>query len=134
MLCQPLKKPGLVNTFVCHCSDCHKITATTFATNFSARRDHIRFVRGNDLLQTLAQSKTITSGNTMTNHFCSKCGTLMARDSSHYPHLWILRLGTVDDFTLANGPLRPRREIFTKHRVPWLAPVKDAKQYYEMWD
>jgi hypothetical protein len=31
----PTQGPGLLSTFVCHCTDCRKITASMFASNFS---------------------------------------------------------------------------------------------------
>jgi hypothetical protein len=34
----------------------------------------MRFTRGEDVLKQFAQSKTIETGNTMTDHFCSNCG------------------------------------------------------------
>jgi hypothetical protein len=30
---QPVEGDGLVNTHVCHCKDCRKVTATMFASN-----------------------------------------------------------------------------------------------------
>ena len=44
----------------------------------------------------------------MTNYFCSVCGTLMYRVSSGFPDKLIPRIGTVDDFNLQEGVLRPR--------------------------
>lgn len=32
---QPTKGPGFKGTFVCHCTDCRKISGSMFATNFS---------------------------------------------------------------------------------------------------
>ncbi len=34
----PLSKPGLVDTFVCHCTDCRKITASMFAIKLDCAR------------------------------------------------------------------------------------------------
>jgi hypothetical protein len=30
---QPVEGEGLVNTHICHCKDCRKVTATMFASN-----------------------------------------------------------------------------------------------------
>ncbi|ETN45646.1 uncharacterized protein HMPREF1541_09478 [Cyphellophora europaea CBS 101466] len=129
----PLKKPGLVNTFLCHCADCHKITATMFATSFTVKNDAIRWLRGKETLTKLAQSKTIPTGHVMTNHFCPKCGTLMARDSSGFPDVSFLRQGTVDNFSLTDGQMHPELEIFVKQRADWIKPLPGAKQFEEMW-
>ncbi|KAI4162960.1 MAG: hypothetical protein LQ342_003471 [Letrouitia transgressa] len=124
----PTQGPGLVDTFVCNCTDCRKITASMFASNFTVADTHLKHLRGRDGLKTFGQSRTIASGNTMTNYFCSTCGTLMYRVGSAFPGKNILRIGTVDDFHLHETKLRPRVEQFTKDRVSWLCGVEGTKQ------
>src|SRR5271156_5901319 len=70
----PTEGPGLLGSFVCHCTDCRKITASMFASNFVVLDAHLTHVRGRDNLTSFGQSKTIASGNRMTNFFCSTCG------------------------------------------------------------
>ncbi|KAF2670111.1 hypothetical protein BT63DRAFT_446559 [Microthyrium microscopicum] len=122
----PLQAPGLLSTFLCHCTDCRKITASTFSSIFSIRDTHLTHVRGQENLTAFAQTKTIASGNLMTNYFCKICGTLMYRIGSKGAHL--LRIGTVDDFHLHETKLRPRREIWCKDRIGWLSPLEGAAQ------
>lgn len=124
----PTEGPGLLSTTLCHCTDCRKITASMFASNFSVLDTHLTHIRGRENLKTYAQSQTITSGNLMTNYFCSTCGTLMYRVSEGYPGRSILRIGTVDDFSLHVTKLKPRRETHVKDRVSWLSPVEGVKQ------
>ncbi|KAI9658127.1 MAG: hypothetical protein M1831_003972 [Alyxoria varia] len=124
----PTQGPGLVDTFICNCTDCRKITASMFASNFIVSDTHLAHLRGRDNLKTFAQSRSIASGNTMTNYFCSTCGTLMYRVGSGFPGKSILRIGTVDDFHLHETKLRPRVEQFTKDRVGWLRAAEDVKQ------
>ncbi|KAK9311460.1 Mss4-like protein [Lipomyces starkeyi] len=124
----PTQGPGLVDTFICNCTDCRKITASMFASNFIVANTHLKHLRGRDNLKTFSQSHTIASGNTMTNYFCSTCGTLMYRVGSAFPGQSILRIGTVDDFHLHETKLRPRVEQFTKDRVGWLCGVEGVKQ------
>ncbi|KAI0887832.1 Mss4-like protein [Annulohypoxylon maeteangense] len=124
----PLQKPGLVETFVCNCTDCHKITASMFATNFIVANTHLRHVRGQELLKTFSQNKTIASGHHMTNHFCGECGTLMYRIGAQWPHLSILRVGTVDDFRLHETVLKPRVEQYIEERANWLGEVKSKEK------
>lgn len=124
----PTQKPGLVNTFVCNCTDCRKITASMFATNFTVLDTYLTHVRGRDNLTAYDQSHTISSGKLMTNYFCSTCGTLMYRVGEAFPGKSILRVGTVDDFHLHETKLKPRREIFVKDRVSWLSAVEGVEQ------
>ncbi|KAJ5825296.1 hypothetical protein N7474_002434 [Penicillium riverlandense] len=124
----PTQGPGLVDTFICHCTDCRKITASMFASNFIVADTHLRHLRGRETLKTFSQSKTIGSGMAMTNYFCSACGTLMYRVGEAFPGHSILRIGTVDDFSLHETKLRPRIEQFMKDRVGWLGAVDGVSQ------
>ncbi|KAL4893726.1 Mss4-like protein [Aspergillus ambiguus] len=124
----PTRGPGLIDTFLCHCTDCRKITASMFASNFIIADSHLTHLRGRDTLSTFRQSKTIASGKAMTNYFCSTCGSLMYRVGEAYPGSSILRLGTVDDFNLHETKLKPRVEQYTKDRVEWLCAADGVKQ------
>ncbi|KAM0346003.1 hypothetical protein ACHAPU_006057 [Fusarium lateritium] len=120
----PLAKPGLVFSFVCHCSDCRKITASMFTTAFVVLDTHLKHVRGQDNLQEYSQSETIErQGNTMSNFFCRTCGSLMYRKAESYPGASLLRSGTVDDFRLVKTVLKPGVEQYIKHRVDWLEDI-----------
>ncbi|KAK8055662.1 hypothetical protein PG993_000889 [Apiospora rasikravindrae] len=124
----PTSYPGIVSRFVCHCLDCRKLTATMFASNFTVQDPYLKHVRGQDELKQWSQSRTIATGNTMTNHFCGACGTLLYRASSGFPGKYFLRIGTVDDFHLHETRLRPQVEQFVERRVGWLRPVEGVKQ------
>ncbi|KAJ7165406.1 Mss4-like protein [Mycena filopes] len=73
----PTEAPGLVDTFLCHCTDWRKITASMFATNFVVQDTHLTHIHGRENLTSYSQARTINSGSTMTNYFCSTCGSLM---------------------------------------------------------
>ncbi|KAJ7132300.1 Mss4-like protein [Mycena epipterygia] len=124
----PTQGPGLVNVFVCNCSDCHKITASMFATNFTVADTHLKHLRGRENLKVFSQKETIGSGHTMANHFCSTCGTLMYRVGDTWPGMSILRVGTVDDFHVQETKLKPTVELFTKDRMSWLSGIEGVPQ------
>ena len=44
----------------------------------------------------------------------------MYRKSSGFPGKLVTRIGTVDDFSLHSGALKPRVEQFCRDRVVWL--------------
>lgn len=119
----PTQGPGLISTFVCNCTDCRKITASMFASNFTVADTHLTHLRGRDNLTAYSQSRTIASGKVMTNYFCSTCGTLMYRVGEAFPGMSILRIGTVDDFHLHETKLKPSREIYIKVRVRFRFPL-----------
>ncbi|RAH43928.1 GFA family protein [Aspergillus brunneoviolaceus CBS 621.78] len=126
----PTQGPGLVDTFICNCTDCRKITASMFASNFTIDDQHLVHERGRELLSSYSQSKTVASGNNMTNFFCSVCGTLMYRVSTGFPGMSILRIGTIDDFALHENQLKPRIEQFVKDRVGWLRAAEGVNQVH----
>lgn len=119
----PTEGEGLVDTFICHCTDCRKITASMFASNFVVKDSHLKHVRGEDKLTRFRQKDTTATGNYMENSFCSVCGTLLYRRSSGYPGMSIPRIGTIDDFALQETKFKPRVETFEKDRCAWLKPA-----------
>ena len=120
--------PGLVGTFLCNCTDCRKVTASMFATNFTARDSHIRYVRGEDNITRWGQAETTATKGSMTNGFCKTCGTLMYREGASFPGWKFLRVGTVDDFDLHDTLLRPKIEQFIESRPNFWHGVDGAKQ------
>lgn len=99
-----------------------------FASNFVISDKYLIHTRGRDNLTVFSQSTTIGTPNTMANHFCSTCGTLMYRVGTGFPGMRILRIGTVDDFNLAETKLKPRIEQFVKDRVAWLSGAEGVQQ------
>ena len=106
-----------------------------FASNFIIKDEALKYVRGQDKITKFTMTKTIESGDSMTNHFCSICGSLMYRISSGYPGKTIMRIGQVDDFHLHETLLKPWIEQYTKNRVSWVKEIEGMKQekgsYYD---
>lgn len=99
-----------------------------FASNFIVKDSTLKHERGENKLTRWAQSKTIESGHSMENSFCSICGTLMYRRSTGFPGMSVCRIGTVDDFNLHETKLKPRVEQFGKDRVSWLKGAEGVEQ------
>ena len=55
----------------------------------------------------------------------------MYRVGAAFPGMSILRLGSVDDFTLMETKLRPTMEQYTKDRVSWKGPTEGTTQFVE---
>jgi len=124
----PTVAPGYVDSFVCNCTDCHKITASMFASNFIIDDKYLTHVRGRENMTSYGQSKTVKAKSLMTNYFCKTCGTLMYRVGATWPGMSILRIGTVDDFNLMETKLKPSVEQFVEDRVAWLNGVEGVKK------
>jgi hypothetical protein len=112
------------SAFVCNCRDCHKISSSMFCSIFIVHDVALEHVRGEDKLSRFAQSKTVASGATMEDSFCSICGNLLYRKSSGWPGMSALRVGTVDDFSLHLTKLKPQFEQYTRDRPKWLDGVQ----------
>ena len=91
-----------------------------FGSNFTVLDSHLKHARGESELKQYTEKTTTTTGNVMTNFFCSTCGSLMYRRGSGFPGMSILRIGTVDDFNLMETVLKPEVEQFVEDRVSWL--------------
>jgi hypothetical protein len=103
-----------------------------FASNFNVLDTHLAHVRGQSNLKTLAQKHSVLNGKTMTNYFCDTYGTLMYRVGERFPGVRILRLGTVDDFSLVEGKMRPQYKQFVRSRAGWLdGPKGDVERFDE---
>jgi len=99
-----------------------------FASNFTVRDSHLKHLRGQENLKTFGQSHTIAAHAKMTNYFCLTCGTLMYRKGDRFPEQSILRIGTVDDFSLHETKLKPTLEAFIEYRESWLQPIEGVEQ------
>lgn len=71
-------------------------------------------------------AKQANSGNTITNHACATCGSLLYRVSSGYPDVVVIKAGCADGDEAKNYV--PSVELFTRSRMPWIAPIEGAKQ------
>ena len=92
------------------------ITNSMFATIFTCDDKYLRYSRGENNLTTWAQDATPRSGERMTNAFCETCGTLMWRKGDIMPGAKFMRVGTVDDISLHDTVLKPKKEIFAENR------------------
>jgi len=95
-----------------------------FASNFAINDKYLVHVRGRENLKSWYNPVTpVRHEGSMTDYFCSTCGTLMYRISSAFPNVPILRIGSVDDLSLHETKLKPQWEQFTKDRVSWFGGV-----------
>lgn len=109
--------------FRCHCTDERKLTGAAFALNVLFSTDSLKVLSGT--LKTW--SKLADSGNTITNHVCGECGSLLYRTSDGYHGTMVIKAGCIDSFD-ASEEYVPDVEIFTRSRVSWVAPIEGAKQ------
>jgi hypothetical protein len=110
--------------FRCHCLDERKLTGAAFALNILVSTDTLKVESG----KLSVWGKVVESGNTVSNHSCSQCGSLLYRTSTGYPGMMIIKAGCIDGVEDPAKTFVPTVEIFTRSRVPWLPAVDGAKQ------
>lgn len=112
---------------LCHCRDCHKISGSTFAFNLIIPANNFKVLQGNPKTYTLVAN----SGNDVTSHFCSDCGTTLFRDGPASPGVKFVKAGILDD-ELAINAAKPSVELFVSRKEDWVPAISDAFQKEEM--
>ena len=93
----------------CHCSMCRRAHGAAFVTWVGNLRESVRVDAGADLLTAHRSS----SGGQ--RRFCSRCGSMLFFESTHWPEELHVTLGSLDD---ASG-LDPAAHAYWRDRVVW---------------
>lgn len=104
----------------CHCQTCRKAHAAPFAPTAGVRREHFRWLKGQDALSSYESSPG------KLRHFCRVCGSHLMAERLDKPHV-IVRVATLDD----DPGQTPQSHIWTSHDVPWLQA--DGIDVHEEW-
>src|SRR4051794_8217176 len=104
-------------TAVCHCKDCQRQSASAFSIVVGIPRDAFK-IEGD----TLKSFTTIGEdhGGENIRSFCGACGSALFSANEHYPDLYVIKAGTLDDASW----LTPQIEIWGKSAQPWVEPVE----------
>jgi hypothetical protein len=101
---------------ICHCTDCQILTGTVFRVTVRTVPGSFRIVAGAPRIYI----KTADSGNKREHAFCEHCGSpIYATSPGPEPRIYSIRTGGLDQ----RAELRPRRQIWTSSRLPWLGEV-----------
>ena len=104
----------------CHCSMCRKFHGAAYATIAEAKRNHFRWIRGQELI------KGYTAENDTTRSFCANCGSSLTFASPEAdPDLVEIALGCFDD----DVPVRPDAHIYVASGAEWARPEDDLPQF-----
>lgn len=109
--------------FRCHCTDERKLTGAVFALNILWSTDGLEVLSG----ELSVWGKKANSGNTIYNHSCSKCGSLLYRTSDGFPGVMVIKAGCMD-VENATETYVPDVEIFTRSRAAYIPAIEGAKQ------
>lgn len=110
----------------CHCTQCQRATGSAFVLNAVIEADRVQVLSG-DIAVTPGPSE---SGRPHDIHRCNACGTALWSDYGRRRVMIFLRVGTLDDPTVAP----PDVHIFTRSKASWFALPADAKAYDIYYD
>ena len=106
----------------CHCTDCQKLTGTAFRLSVAARAGSFRVLAGTPRVYL----KKADSGRVREQGFCQHCGTPLYATShgGTEPRVYNVRIGSLPEGV--RDALRPKRQIWYRSRLPWLAAIAEA--------
>ncbi|KAI0178666.1 Mss4-like protein [Hypoxylon sp. FL1284] len=111
------------NKLLCHCTDCRKITGSTFSTNVMVPSAQFRITSGTPKTIT----KVADSGKDITSSFCGDCGTTLFRESETFGNNKAVKAGIMDDQAVVDDA-KPAFELFAHRRVGWVPEMPGAEQ------
>ncbi|MFA7280496.1 MAG: GFA family protein [Sterolibacterium sp.] len=95
----------------CYCTDCQKTSGAQMSTNLLVPKPAFKVVKG----QSTTYDTTADSGNTVTRHFCGKCGSSLWSVPNAIPDLLVIKAGSLDDPSW----LKPAMSIYCDSAQPW---------------
>lgn len=111
-----------LETYVCHCRECQKQSASAFGISVIARRTAFAVTQG----EIRRWSRPAESGRTLHCHFCARCGSRVWHESEGRDTVSI-KGGTFD----ARVDLTNAFHIWTSRRLAGVVIPPAAKQYPE---
>ena len=106
---------------ICHCTDCQTLTGSAFRVTVPASPEAFRLISGKPRIY----MKIADSGSRRGHAFCGDCGAPVYRQPTDNNPNYSLRIGGLDQ-RIELGP--PKRQIWTKRRLPWLRVLEDIPQ------
>ncbi|WP_207002153.1 GFA family protein [Trinickia mobilis] len=107
----------VVDSTICHCVDCRRISAAPFVGWLTVKRSGFRFVDG--------EPKTIASSQAVLRAFCADCGT----------HLTYRHADFADEIDISTCSLDvpeqvpPKHHTWTAQKLPWVQLPDALPQY-----
>jgi hypothetical protein len=107
----------------CHCTRCQRNRGTAHATNTFVRQEHLRWLRGAELLRTYK----VPEAEAFTTTFCTRCGSLLP--SLFEPiKRYNVPLGSLDQPLAA----KPSLHIHVASRAAWFDITDALERFDEM--
>jgi hypothetical protein len=109
---------------LCHCSACQKSTGSAFSVVVGAKKADL-VITGN----TLRNYDCIgDSGNPLSRHFCSNCGTTLFGEMISRPDVTFVKAGTLDDASW----VKPQMNAYWRDHCSWISEIDSLPKYETM--
>jgi hypothetical protein len=103
----------------CHCTTCRKAHAAAFTSTAGVKREHFRWLRGEEKLSSFESSPG------KRRYFCSVCGSHLVASRETQAHVVVLRVATLDEDPHAGS----RAHIWISHDASWLEYDETVPSY-----
>ena len=101
---------------ICHCTDCQSLTGSAFRVTVETKAEAVRLTAAPPKLYV----KTAANGRKRLQYFCGEWGSpLLTTGEGEAAALWCIRWGSIRQ----RADLVPRRQIWCRSAVPWVADV-----------
>lgn len=97
---------------VCHCSECQKLSATSFSISAIIPQDAFKLVKG----ELASYSRVADSGLNNNCYFCANCGNRIYHQNPDKPEIVRLKPGTLDDTSIIN----PTMHVWLQSKQDWV--------------
>ncbi|KAG8665212.1 hypothetical protein FPOAC2_14466 [Fusarium poae] len=112
-----------LETSVCHCLECRKITSGVASLNWTVPSTAMRYIQGSPKSYTKKHGE---KGFLFTVSFCGSCGSVLACSLPDKENIVVIQAGILDDPAVLMQT--PTTELNITHRVMWLDPVGSTQQ------
>lgn len=112
-------KHDLETVVNCHCTDCRRMSGCAFSSMVVSVASAGEFTRGQECLGAYLLSESVTK------HFCARCGTPMFNTNSRLPGLRMLYLGTIDQ----HEDLAPSLNVYCRSQLSWVSHLSDFESH-----
>ena len=109
---------------LCHCIQCQKTTGAAHAANLFTSPENIKWLTGHNLVR-----RFDVEGRSITNAFCSQCGSRVPFKSLSGGIL-VVPAGSLDE----TPSLQPQANIFWPERADWYDRAVAAKRFEQFMD
>ena len=110
-----------ITQIVCHCTECQKLSATSFSISALTKRCNFKLLKG----ELKVYSRIAESGCKNSCYFCPTCGNRIYHENPDKPEIIRLKPGTLEDTSV----IQPTIHVWLKHKQSWVEIPEGVDKY-----